>query len=344
MALFKAKKLDEAARELSAAANDPNDTTYATPARLQLGLVDLASGHVAEARAIFTAITTPDAAQADEAKYGLAQCELAEKHFDSAGTILEDLLHQQPAPPNRPQIALYHAICLMQLTKFADASKEFDTLADESTSGATAAEALYRSAYCLAKLGDFDGSHNRCLRTARLPPSAFSAAARLDAGNLFHLHQYADARAAYSALLTPNADQQEQRSLRLSIAQCDYFAGNFATAVDELTPLANDPNVGQSTDLQYAVFLLGDAQLQLGKNAEAETALKKYAAFGGGDTREAQYKLSIAELRSGEADAAAKQLELLTSGPADSEWVQRGLPPLVSFDTKPRTPMRQRTR
>jgi TolA-binding protein len=326
VALFRARKLDEAAKELSAAANDSADTTCATPAKLQLGLVDLASGHVADARAIFNAIATPDSAQADEAKYGLAQCDLADKNFDPAKGILEDLLRKQPAPPNRPQIALYHAICLMELAKFADASKEFDALADGSPAGALAAEALYRSGYCLAKLDDFGASHDRCQRVAKLPPTAFSAAAaRLDAGNLFHLRQYSDARSAYSALLSQTTDSHEQLSFRLSIAQCDYFAGKFAAVVDELTPLASDPSVAQSSDLQYAVFLLGDAQLQLGKNVEAAAALKKYVGFEGNDTREAQYKLSIAELRGGEADAAATQLESLTTGPADSQWVQRGL-------------------
>jgi TolA-binding protein len=326
VALFKAKKLGDAAGELSAAASYPADTTYATVAKLQLGLVDLANGHVSDARAIFTAINGSDPAHAAEAKYGLAQCDLAEKKFGSAKTILEDLLQRQPAPPNRPQIALYHAICLMELTQFADAAGEFDALADASPSGALASEALYRSAYCLEKLANFEASHERCQRVAALPRSGFSAAAaRLDAGNLFHMHRYSEARVAYASLLSQNTDPQQQLFFRLSIAQCDYFAGKFAAAVEELTPLSEEQGIPQSSDLQYAVFLLGDAQLQLGKNAEAEAALKKYVAFGGGDPREAQYKLSVAELRSGETDAAAEQLESLTSGSADSPWVQRGL-------------------
>jgi len=326
VALFRAQKLDDAAKELSAAANDPADTTYAIPAKLQLGLVDLANGHVSDARAIFTAITTPDAAQTAQAKYGLAQCDLAEKNFDSARSILEDLLAEQPAPPNRPQIARYHAICLMELTKFAGASKEFDALADESPAGAVAAEALYRSAYCLEKMGNYGASDDRCQRIAKLPPTPFSAAAaRLDAQDLFHLQRYSEARSVYSGLLSQTTDQRSQLSIRLSIAQCDYFSGKFAATVEEIKPLADDPRVTQSGDLQYAIFLLGDAQLQLGNNAEAEAALKKYAVFGGSDTREAQYKLSIAEVRSGEINAAAAQLESLTSGSADSVWVQRGL-------------------
>ncbi len=325
LALFKAQKLEESAKELSAAANDPTNTTYATSAKLQLGLVDLALGRVPDARDIFTTLVA-DPSHATEAKYGIAQCDLAEKKFTSAEAGLQELLDQQPAPPNRPQIALYHAICLMELTKYAEASKELDALADASPAGPIAAEALYRSAYSLHKLGNYDASHDRCQRVLKLPPSAMTApSAELDAENQFLLGSYADAHHAFDALIPQTRDEQRQLLFRLRSAQCDYYAGKFAAAVEELAPLADDPRVAQSPDLQQAIFLLGDAQLQLGKNAEAEAALKKFATLGAGDTREAQYKLSVAELRDGHTAAATALLETLANGPADSPWVQRSL-------------------
>lgn len=326
VALFKARKLEDSAKELTAAANDPVNSAYATSAKLQLALVDLALGRIPDAREIFTALAGVDPARGAEARYGIAQCDLAEKKFTAAEAKLNELLQQQPAPPDRPQIALYHAICLIELTKYAEASKEMDALADQSPGGPIAAEALYRSAYALHKLGNYDASHDRCQRVAKLPASEISGpSAELDAENLFLRANYTEAHAAFDALISNTRDEHQQLLFRLRSAQCDYYAGKFAAAAQSLAPLAEDPRVAQSSDLQQAIFLLGDTQLQLSKNAEAQAALKRFAALGSGDTREAQYKLSVAELRGGETEAATSQLESLTTGAADSPWVQRGL-------------------
>jgi TolA-binding protein len=326
VALFKAGNLDEAGSELTAAANDPVNHAYAQSARMQLGMVDLGLGKVADARDIFSSMLKSDPDHAAEANYGLAQCDLAEKKFASAQGILDRLLQLQPPPANRPQIALYRAICLMEQSQFARAAKELDALAEQSPGGALAAEALYRSAYCFHALNDYAASLQRCERVAKLPNSTMSApAAELKAEDLFLLGRYADAHGAFDALLSQSTDEQHTLLFRLRGAQCDYFAGSFARAVAELQPLADDTRVARSPELQQAIFLLGDAQLQLGKNTEAQAALKKFAALGSGDTREAQYKSSVAELRQGKNDAAAQQLETLTAQPVDSPWVQRGL-------------------
>jgi TolA-binding protein len=202
-ALYKAGKFDESITALAKVEDGP----YAKPARLQLGLAQLAANRLPEARATLAAAARADdnPASIAAARYGLARCDMAEKKFASARKILGDLLAAKSA--NAGQLSLDRAICLMELGKFEDAAGEFAQLAANGVTSPQTAEALYRQAFCLHKLSKFDKSHEICDGATKARPTEFAAAlAELDAENLFALAKYPDAAAAFDALARGTKD------------------------------------------------------------------------------------------------------------------------------------------
>ncbi|HEX4793273.1 MAG TPA: tetratricopeptide repeat protein [Humisphaera sp.] len=326
VALYKAGQYAPAARELSAVVNDSANSPYAKPARLHLGLALLADSHTAEARQNLEQVVRDDPPRANDARYGLAQCDITDKKYEAAHQTLDDLARAQPAPANLPQILMDGAVCLMEMGKYQEACDELAAFRKQPRNPAQTAEAIYRQAFCLHKLSRFDQSHALCDDLAKLPKSDMSTpAAELDAENLFLLAKYPQARQAFDALAVNTKDEHKQLLFKLRAGQCEYFAGDYAKAADLLRPLAQDNRAAAAADLQPAIFLCGDALLQQNMLAPAAEMLARFIAVTSGDKREAQFKLARAQLGADQKEAARQTLTALVEGPADSPWVQRGL-------------------
>jgi cellulose synthase operon protein C len=326
LVLSKSAKYDEAARELSAVVTDSPESKYAKPARLQLGLVQLAAGKTAEARRTLTAAAkdAQDAASTNAARYGLAQVDIADRKFDAALATLDELLATQPPPANAPQVALDHAVCQAELGHHDEAVKELATWLRKNPDLPQSAEAQYRQAFSLHKLGKYDQSHAIAKPVGEGKSEFSQPAIELDAENLFLLAQYDAASKVYSALASRAKDAEKKNRFTFRLGQCAYFGGDYARAIELLQPLSNDPKVARDETLGRASFLLGDALLQQGKYAEAAEALQRYAsAAPKADRQEAQFKLALAQLRADQADAARGNFQAVASGAADSPWAVR---------------------
>jgi TolA-binding protein len=330
-ALYEAGQNPAAIAELSPVASRQG-SPFAEAAKLKLGFAQLVAGHGVEARRAFEEIARQqDAARAAEAKYGLARCEMADKRFDLARQILGELQGATPPPANAAQLSLDRAECLLESGKFAEAAGEYDAVAKRYPSTPQAWDAEYRNAFCLHRLKRYDQSHAACeaLRNTKdLPANLDHPVKELDAENLVLLGKYADATAALSQLLDQEKGDDRKLALRLRIAQCAFFGGDYAKAAELLSPLAGDPRVAKEPSLQAAIFLLGDALLQQGKAAEAVQPLTTFLRVSQAqDTREARFKLALAQEKSNDAAAAERTLsELIAPGSTDdSPWVQRGL-------------------
>lgn len=346
LALYKAGKYDESAKQLATVVDGFPSSLYFKSARLQLGLAQLAAGKIPEARKTLSLAAHDDAAAGADsatAQYGLAECDIAEKKYAAAYDALDALAKLSPAPANLPRILLDRAACLMSLNKFEQASGELAAYLTSYPTSPAVPEATYREAFCLHRLKKYDQSHALCERLAQGQPTALSGpAAELDAENLFLLAKYPEAREAF-AKLAKNAAQakDERKSLRYAFrqGQCEYFGGHFDQAVAILTPVAQAHPTGVQdadirNDIARASFLTGDALLQLGKSTEAIAFLKQYLAVAKTDLREARYKLALAEARSNNADGAIATLSQLIGEPADDPWVQRGLLEAGQLDYK----------
>jgi TolA-binding protein len=339
--LYKSAKYDDAARELSTVVDASPDSPYAKPARLQLGLVQLAGGKTAAARQTLSAVVSSDPAEAPAAQYGLAGCDIADKKYDSAKTILDQLLKQDPPPANLSQIALDHAVCLMELKDYADARSEFAAFVEKDPGTPQAVEATYRQAFCLHKLEKYDESHLLCVQVAGAKSEFAGPATELDAEDLFLLGKYPEAGKLFDGLVDVTKDVDKKRTFTFRLGQCAYHGGDYARAVQVLGPLSEDPAVAQSATLSRAIFLLGDALLQQDKNAEASAALARYVPIARSDKQEAQFKLGLAQLRTGDAANASnarQNFAAAAAGPGDSPWTTRALFELGQFDYKQAPP------
>jgi TolA-binding protein len=326
IASYKSGRFEQSARHLVALVEGYPNSNYLKPARLQLGLAQLAAGQTRPARITLTAVARDDSDRAAEANYGLAECDIAEKHFQQAIGRLDQLIATSPAPTNITQIKLDHAICRMELGQFEPAAEELQSLRDQYKDSAQIAEATYRQAFCLHKLTKYPLSHELCRQVAALKAPGFTDAnAELDAENLFLMGKYAEARKQFGLL--GEATKDDARRLRFTFrqGQCEYFAGDYAKAAATLAPVAADSRMGADADLKQAPLLLGDSLLQLGKFAEAAGPLERYAGLPQADRSQAEYKLGIAKLRANEIEAAKQAFTLATEGRSDSQWVQRAL-------------------
>ena len=325
--LFKAAKHDEAIRELSRLTSDAQrENAYAAPARLQLGLVQLAAGKVAEARRTLQQVVSKDPARRDDARYALAQCDIADKRFDAARETLDDLSRVEPPRPNLPQVLLDRAVCAAELGKHDQAVAELEAFLGKYGDSPQAPEATYRQAYSLHRLGKYTESSALGRRVAGMKENPFTQpAAELDAENLFLGTKYAEAAAAFEKLARDAKEEPQRMRFALRRAQCAYFAGDYPAATKLLEPLATNESVAAAEELRPALFFYGDALLQQGKHAEAAEALERFVRAAKGDMREAQFKLGLARLRAGEEDSAERTFAQVARSGADSPWAQRAL-------------------
>jgi TolA-binding protein len=327
VALFKAGKHDEAARELARLTSDaPHDNPYAGPARLQLGLVQLAAGKTGDARRTLQQVVAKDPARWDDARYALAQCDIADKRFDSARAILDELSRAEPPRANLPQVLLDRAVCAAELGKHDEAVAELESFLARYGDAPQAAEAAYRQAYSLHRVGKYDQSRALSRRVAAMKDNPFAPpAAELDAENLFLSEKYDEAAGEFQRLAQAAEDEDRRLRFELRRGQCAYFSGDYAGAAKLLEPLAANERVGRSEALQPALFLLGDALLQQGRHAEATEALERFVQAAKGDQREAQFKLGLSQLRAGDENAAERTFGRVASGDGASPWAQRAL-------------------
>lgn len=324
IASYKSGKYDAAAKNLMALLESNANGAYAKPAKLQLGMAQLAAGRTNQARSTLEAVAREDSERAGEAQYGLAECDIADKRYQQAIGRLDPLISASPAPANIAQIRLDRAICRMELGQFQPAVEELQSLREQYANTPQAGEATYRQAFCLHKLSKYEQSHALCGEVEKLKDSPFAEAnVELDAENLFLMAKYGEAKARFAQLAQGAKDSARKLRFTFRQGQCDYFAGDYAKAAVMLGPVASDPGISGDADLRQAPLLCGDALLQQGKFAEAAEQLEKYSGMPQADRPQGQYKLGIAKLRQNDADGAKRAFAMATEGPAESQWVKR---------------------
>ena len=319
--LYRSGEYAAAVKRLSTVLSRYGKSRYAAPARLQLGLAQLAAGKTAQARKTLSEVLKLDPSRALKAKYWLAQCDMAEGKHKAARTALAGLARLKPPPPNLPAILYDHAVCTMALGEHAQAAKEFAAFRAKYPKDERAADATYRQAFCLHELGKYAESLALC-RRVRTGSTVARAAEELTAENLFLMGKYAEAQKAYTALARSAKTAGDKLRYTFRLGQCAYFTGDNAKAIELLGALAADKKVLADPELREAVFLLGDALLQTGKHGEAAKALGQYLSAGGGQNLEARFKLALAQLRSGQSAAAERTFAaVMNAGPTSSPWV-----------------------
>lgn len=323
VSLFKTKRYKESIERLRIVLKDYPQSEYAAPALLQLGLAQLASGDGRAARQTLETVSQKDKSRSATAQYWLAQADIGDKAFDRAYKTLDKLAQMTPPVDNLEAVLFDRACCLMAMEKFDQASGEFAGFREKFPASRQASDALYRQAFSLHKLAKYEQS---LALSAAVPSSAdagiYASARELTAENHFLLKQYPKALPLY-AELAQGADGQAASRFGYRLGQCAYFTGDYKKAAAALVPVASARDGADAALTRDAVFLLGDAYLQLGDYAAAEKSLTDYLATAPGEKLEAQYKLAVAQVRGNRGEQAAATLREVVRGPSDSPWVMR---------------------
>ena len=329
LVLYKAGKYTESIEELSGvlSKSKSGDSQYAAPARLQLGLAQLAAGRPGDARKTLTDVRKLDSQRAVKARYWLAQCDVAEQKFQGARDALDALSKAKPAPENLDAVLYDRAICDMELGKFELAGNEFADFRKQYPASEQATDALYRQAFCLHKLTNYADSQALCEEVAKKkgPAKITAAAAELSAENLFLMGKHGEAARQFEQLLGAAGDQERKLRFTFRLGQCAFLSGDYPKAIGLLKQVASAPEAAKSEHLREAAFFLGDAQFQAKQYADAAKALDGYLSGKGQRREEAQFKLGLSQLRAGNPAEAEKTLGSLIDAPADSPWVMRAM-------------------
>lgn len=320
-----AGELKAAIEDLSKVVKDFEESTYAAPARLQLGKTLYDAQQLDDARKALEAVAKNDAGRANEARYWLAQCDINEGKFEPALKTLDDLGSLSPAPANADEVAFFRAVCRMQLGQYKQAGAAFAAYRKDYAEQGRAIEAMYHQAFCLHQAKDYKSSADLCAtveKTATQPWS--SRAKKLLAENLFLSGDYKAAETQYTALISAAQDDREKTQIACRLGQCAYFDGRFAEAAKRLQAVSTNDAVANDRTLRRVIFLHGDALLQTKQYKNAVDPLSRYVKLKD-DDEEARYKLGLAQLRSQNESEAIKTFETVAKGKDDSPWVQRAL-------------------
>jgi len=320
---YKSTKYNDAEQSLKTLLAQYPSNPYAAPAKLQLALTQVAARKLDDARATLRSIITSDPSRTDRARYWLSQCDLLEKKYDSALFILNELAKAKP--DNLDQILFDRAECLMGLGKFAEAAGEFSKAADQFPASPLRPQALYRRAFSLHKTGDAAASLAACEQVKANEGSPLAQSLlELKAENLFFLARYSQAADLFSSL-AQSADADKRLRWQVRLGQCAYFVGDYAKAIEILSPLREDKSLAADPQLFRSILLLGDAMLQSGKNREGAQLLSDYAATAKDDREEALLKAGLGFLRAGDQKHGEEALVQAANGPANSPWALRAL-------------------
>ncbi|MHC4983395.1 MAG: tetratricopeptide repeat protein, partial [Planctomycetota bacterium] len=306
-----------------------SESKYAPAARLQLGLSQLAAGRTQEARNTLENVAKTDKQRAQKATYWLARCDMADGNYQAARDRLEALTKAKPKPEKLDAILYDRAVCAMELDNMELAAAEFADLRGQHPNSKLAAHALYREAFCLHKLGRYAESQSLCEKIAEQKDSSLAGPAEeLAAENLFLLGEYGKAADRFRKLIeAAEAEGDVGKGLRFNfgLGRCAFFLGDYAEAIRLLEPVAANPRAAQDKRLREAIFLLGDAQLQLGRHDAAAETLAGYLVGKGHRRLEALFKLGLCQLRAGRVAQAETTLGGMIDAPADSPWVAQAI-------------------
>jgi TolA-binding protein len=332
VALLDAGKTAEAERTFDLLLQSYPTSPYAASATLQRAVAQLKSGRLDDARAALAAAESKYPQLAPSAGYWLARCNLIQNKFAPAAQQLERLIGSNMPEAQDAEFDL--AYCELRLHQDAVAVQRLDAFRLAHPHSPHLNEALYDEAAALYGTGQFSKVIEFADALTQRGPSTFqSQAAMLKGESLLMLKEYAKADAVFASL-EPSATSDEQRlHLQFRRGQCDYYAGDYASAESRLAEVAKDALHGDPA-LREATFLLGDAQLQRGHDAQAEATLKDYLSAAGAAPadrqHEALFKLATAQQRLHEDAAAAETLHgLMDGGGAEqtgdlrSAWSQR---------------------
>jgi len=213
------------------------------------------------------------------------------------------------------------------MNKHQQAADEFAAFRKQYPKSPLGADATYRHAFALHKLGKYPESLamvRPLSKAARAKDAGLArAATELVAENVFLTEKYAEAATIFEQLAKGAKAPPDKLRFQLRLGQCACFQNQFDKAIALLKPFAANAKTAADPALREGIFLLGDALLQVKKYPEAATWLTKYVAFNTPRKIEAQYKLALARLRAKQIPQAKALFKTVKNTAGASPWIVR---------------------
>ncbi|HWL93745.1 MAG TPA: tetratricopeptide repeat protein [Phycisphaerae bacterium] len=273
VSLFRLNKLEEAANELAAIAED-DEFKFAAEVATMLGQCRLAAGEFDAAATSFQRVVEKSRKHAladDAASYLVEALCRAGKNEEAAAQCME-VLKQSAQAPHAARALYFGGIAEMRLEKHDRAAERFELLLSKHSDNNLARHGELLLAQCLDASG----------KPAR-------------------------AESRYRAVLEASATDYHPQAC-LGLASLLYRQGKLAEAADLLQPLSRGGQKAQSNS--PATLLLARVRFEQGEYADA-LALFETGKSDGDEKKERQYWAAKCKLRLGDARAAAKNLESL---------------------------------
>jgi TolA-binding protein len=323
MTLARAGRYDEARQAFNVILEKYQDSPLAGQTKLQSAVTLVKSGQRDLARRQLLAVAEGYPALRMSAAYWMARCDILESKFEDAKKSLEEIVSKKATIAEAADAIFDLAYCELALGDNEGAVKRLEGFRTAYPFSGHTAEALYYEATAMHRMGKFAESERLCEAVLKVGNTEMRRPAEMLKGeNKLMEKSYAEADAIFEGLEV-GASAKEKTRLALRRGQCAYYAADYVKAVSKLAPIAKEMTADPLQ--QEAVFLLGDAELQLKQFGEAIGTLQMYLQKPATHGDEASYKLAVAQLGAKNRTAASATLAKLIQGDMQNEWVQRGI-------------------
>ena len=293
-------------------------------ATYKLALAQWRAGKIDQARRSFRQVADARGKYARDALYWIARCDLADNKALNARKIL--LALRDPKGDDAARIDYALGLCSMELGEYDRAAREFQTFLQTYPDAPQRVDATYRRAYCLFESGQLAPAVELAAEASQSAQGPLlTALLDLQAEALFRQAEYAQAAEVLETLRQRELTEPQVLRIDMRLGQCQYQLDQYDQAIATLAPLAENKKVLAELSLHPALLALGDSLIQAGQYEKARKVLDAYLSVSQKQRPRAQYYLAIAQLRDGQADAAARSFQKVLEGKDASPWVQRTL-------------------
>jgi TolA-binding protein len=235
-----------------------------------------------------------------DAALSLARILTQYKKHDKAVKVLEAAIASHGESPRRARLRVELTRARIADGQYKDATLETDALLAAAASPELEAEALYLKSYALL----YQQAYEDAVRAARSflanhPDSSLRAdAQQIKAEGLFLSGEYEAASLGYQAYLqaltqedTSAQTPAKRRKAQFRLAQTAYFQGEYESAAERLSELAEEPAGGNEESRGFfatAPYLAGDCAYQLGRYEDSIDALGRFLAAAEPDANSPQ--------------------------------------------------------
>lgn len=320
------QQYDEAAALYASVPAKWPESTNITLAQLEGGKCAYLAGKYDEARKLLVNVQDVAGSTGAEASHWIARSYLRENNFAEALKVADAALPKAAETPFIPQLLLDKADALYDLPdRRADSVPVYVELATKYPDDSSAPQALYMAGFACLDLGKYDEAlqHTDAFLKKYTDSSLTADVVYVAAEARLQKSEYSASGDLYKQLLAKYGEHRDADQWKVRLGLARQLDKKYDEAVAALTPLL--AGIKDKALLAEAEYLVGGSLLQLGKPAEAATALEKSMAADAQWRQADETLLALADAyrRTDQIDKATAQLKQLITKFPESDQLDR---------------------